>query len=204
MADPASRPRGLRRLFGRGAAPAVEPAGPAPREPGFASPAPAAPDWTDLPEAEAAAAAMLPEDLADGAWPDPELAGGETGLAEAYADVQAPDDDYARDPAWDMAPGSLRDLSPEGMLGVFNLGKAYKGRKVVHDVSINVRRGEAVGLLGPNGAGKTTVFYMITGLVKPDKGMIQLDGHDVTGLPMTGARASASATCRRRPRSFAG
>ena len=47
-----------------------------------------------------------------------------------------------------------------------------------------MRRGEAVGLLGPNGAGKTTVFYMITGLVKPDKGEIELDGHNVTGLPM--------------------
>ena len=64
------------------------------------------------------------------------------------------------------------------------MGKAYKSRRVVEDVSLNVRRGEAVGLLGPNGAGKTTVFYMITGLVKPDKGMIELDGHDVTGLPM--------------------
>lgn len=70
------------------------------------------------------------------------------------------------------------------MLNVHHLGKAYKSRRVVEDVSLNVRRGEAVGLLGPNGAGKTTVFYMITGLVKPDKGMIELDGHDVTGLPM--------------------
>lgn len=70
------------------------------------------------------------------------------------------------------------------MLNVHHLGKAYKARRVVEDVSLNVRRGEAVGLLGPNGAGKTTVFYMITGLIKPDKGMIELDGHDVTGLPM--------------------
>jgi lipopolysaccharide export system ATP-binding protein len=51
-------------------------------------------------------------------------------------------------------------------------------------VSLEVRRGEAVGQLGPNGAGKTTVFYMITGLVPPDKGRIALDGHEVTGLPM--------------------
>ena len=72
----------------------------------------------------------------------------------------------------------------EGMLGVHNLAKSYGGRKVVIDVSMAVRRGEAVGLLGPNGAGKTTVFYMITGLVRPDMGMITLDGHDVTGLPM--------------------
>ena len=74
--------------------------------------------------------------------------------------------------------------SAEGVLGVHNLGKAYRARRVVQDVSLNVRRGEAVGLLGPNGAGKTTVFYMITGLVRPDKGRIELDGHDVTSLPM--------------------
>ena len=71
-----------------------------------------------------------------------------------------------------------------GVLSVHNLGKSYKARRVVQDVSIFVRRGEAVGLLGPNGAGKTTVFYMITGLVRPDKGRIDLDGHDVTKLPM--------------------
>jgi lipopolysaccharide export system ATP-binding protein len=72
----------------------------------------------------------------------------------------------------------------QGVLAVHRLGKGYRGRMVVEDVSISVRRGEAVGLLGPNGAGKTTVFYMITGLVKPDKGTIELDGHNVTGLPM--------------------
>ncbi len=72
----------------------------------------------------------------------------------------------------------------EGVLAVHNLAKAYKTRRVVEDVSLHVRRGEAVGLLGPNGAGKTTVFYMITGLVKPDKGIISIDGYDVTPLPM--------------------
>ncbi len=72
----------------------------------------------------------------------------------------------------------------EGTLGVHNLGKSYGGRQVVKDVSLLVQRGEAVGLLGPNGAGKTTVFYMITGLVRPDKGGIELDGNDVTTLPM--------------------
>ena len=72
----------------------------------------------------------------------------------------------------------------EGRLAAHNLGKSYGGRAVVADVSINVRRGEAVGLLGPNGAGKTTVFYMITGLVKADKGAIELDGHAITHLPM--------------------
>ena len=65
-----------------------------------------------------------------------------------------------------------------------SVGKTYKKRAVVRDVSINVHRGEAVGLLGPNGAGKTTTFYMIVGLVRPDTGAISLDGHDITGLPM--------------------
>ena len=64
------------------------------------------------------------------------------------------------------------------------MGKTYKKRPVVQAVSINVRRGEAVGLLGPNGAGKTTTFYMIVGLVRPDVGRIELDGQDITGLPM--------------------
>ncbi len=71
-----------------------------------------------------------------------------------------------------------------GALAVHNLGKSYGARAVVQDVSLAVRRGEAVGLLGPNGAGKTTVFYMITGLVRPNKGQITLEGFDVTGLPM--------------------
>lgn len=76
------------------------------------------------------------------------------------------------------------DKSREGWLCAWSLGKSYRGRQVVQNVSLAVRRGEAVGLLGPNGAGKTTVFYMITGLVQPDKGMIELDGNDVTMLPM--------------------
>ncbi len=62
--------------------------------------------------------------------------------------------------------------------------KSFAGRKVVRGVTLYVRRGEAVGLLGPNGAGKTTVFYMITGLISADRGRIELDGYDVTALPM--------------------
>ena len=69
-------------------------------------------------------------------------------------------------------------------LAVYSLGKTYGQRQVVKDVSMVVRRGESVGLLGPNGAGKTTCFYMIMGLVRPDKGQIELDGYDVTHLPM--------------------
>ncbi len=64
------------------------------------------------------------------------------------------------------------------------LVKAYKSRRVVDGVSLGVRRGEAVGLLGPNGAGKTTCFYMITGLVPVDDGSIEIDGHDVSEMPM--------------------
>ncbi len=64
------------------------------------------------------------------------------------------------------------------------LNKAFRKRRVVNDVSIEVRQGEIVGLLGPNGAGKTTTFYLITGLIKPDSGRIQLDDKDITGQPM--------------------
>ena len=77
------------------------------------------------------------------------------------------------------------DRTPRaGYLAVHSVEKSFGTRKVVRGVSIYVRRGEAVGLLGPNGAGKTTVFYMITGLIKADRGAIELDGHDVTKLPM--------------------
>ncbi|HEV2561816.1 MAG TPA: LPS export ABC transporter ATP-binding protein [Rhizomicrobium sp.] len=74
----------------------------------------------------------------------------------------------------------------EGSQGlvVNRIGKSFRKRPVVRAVSLNVRRGEVVGLLGPNGAGKTTCFYMITGLIPADYGTIELDGHDVTRLPM--------------------
>jgi lipopolysaccharide export system ATP-binding protein len=69
-------------------------------------------------------------------------------------------------------------------LSAHGVGKTYRKRPVVRNVSISLKRGEAVGLLGPNGAGKTTTFYMIVGLVQPDTGTISLDGHDITTLPM--------------------
>ena len=72
----------------------------------------------------------------------------------------------------------------QGSLIAESLSKSFKGRKVVRDVSLLVRRGEAIGLLGPNGAGKTTLFYLITGLIRPDAGTILLDDYDVTKLPM--------------------
>lgn len=75
-------------------------------------------------------------------------------------------------------------------LEVKNLAKAYKGRTVVEDVSLDVSSGQVVGLLGPNGAGKTTCFYMIVGLIQADKGAIFIDGQELTGLPVHGrARA---------------
>jgi lipopolysaccharide export system ATP-binding protein len=85
---------------------------------------------------------------------------------------------------YQAADRGVRDEGAVGTLAVYNLGKSYGGRAVVKDVSVFLRRGEAVGLLGPNGAGKTTVFYMITGLVRPEKGVIELDGYNVTTLPM--------------------
>ncbi len=72
----------------------------------------------------------------------------------------------------------------KGTLIARGLTKSYKGRQVVAGVSLGVRSGEAVGLLGPNGAGKTTCFYMVTGLVTADSGTIEIDGNDVTELPM--------------------
>jgi lipopolysaccharide export system ATP-binding protein len=69
-------------------------------------------------------------------------------------------------------------------LEVRSIAKAYDRRAVLHDVSLDVRRGEVVGLLGPNGAGKTTCFYSVMGLVKPDSGRIFLDNQDITELPM--------------------
>ncbi|AJD39804.1 LPS export ABC transporter ATP-binding protein [Rhizobium sp. SEMIA 4085] len=71
-----------------------------------------------------------------------------------------------------------------GTLIARGLTKTYSTRRVVNGVSLVVRRGEAVGLLGPNGAGKTTCFYMITGLVPVDEGTIEIDGNDVTTMPM--------------------
>ncbi len=70
------------------------------------------------------------------------------------------------------------------LLETRDLVKEYGGRAVVKGVSINVKRGEVVGLLGPNGAGKTTTFYMVTGIVSPDKGKVIFDRKDITGLPI--------------------
>ncbi len=82
-------------------------------------------------------------------------------------------------------PSDRQEPDPEFYgLQAMNLGKHYRGRRVLHDVSLYLRRGEVMGLLGPNGAGKTTCFYMLTGLIAPDAGMIAIDGVDVTKFPM--------------------
>ncbi len=75
------------------------------------------------------------------------------------------------------------DVATDGLRAV-GLGKRWRKRQVLRDVSLTVRRGEAVGLLGPNGAGKTTCFYILTGLAAPDFGKVILDGLDVTRLPL--------------------
>ena len=80
--------------------------------------------------------------------------------------------------------GDGRHAVRQGYLAVHAIEKSFGSRTVVKGVTLYVRRGEAVGLLGPNGAGKTTVFYIITGLIKADRGRVELDGYDVTLLPM--------------------
>ena len=106
-------------------------------------------------------------------------------VAAATVPAQAP-----RQAAVNARPAAQPRRAPDGdaarpaYLAVHGVEKSFGRRMVVKGVTLYVRRGEAVGLLGPNGAGKTTVFYMITGLIKADRGRIELDGYDVTALPM--------------------
>ena len=102
-------------------------------------------------------------------------------------DVDARTNTHIPSPGPGPSPGENAGTEapvPQEGLVARNLGKTFKKRPVVRDVSISVQRGEAVGLLGPNGAGKTTCFYMITGLITADVGTILLDGQDITALPM--------------------
>lgn len=123
--------------------------------------------------------------------PDPALRHGGDGrhaAAPAIARTGAP----TRSPEPRFVPPRPRRQDPlfqqssaaQGYLAAHSVEKSFGPRKVVRGASLFVRRGEAVGLLGPNGAGKTTIFYMITGLIKADAGKIELDGNDVTPLPM--------------------
>ena len=77
-----------------------------------------------------------------------------------------------------------RQKNDADVLEIFNIGKKYKKRTVLKNVSLHVRKGEAVGLLGPNGAGKTTCFYCVIGLITPNYGDIYINGEDITNLPM--------------------
>ena len=90
--------------------------------------------------------------------------------------------DTTEDPGY-MSSGPRLVTNNRG-LTVNNIGKRFKKRPVVREISLDLQRGEVVGLLGPNGAGKTTCFYIITGLIMPDHGQIVLDGNDITNLPM--------------------
>ena len=90
-----------------------------------------------------------------------------------------------------LPAGLSRPLSPAtenssgaSKLETSEISKAYRGRRVVDDVTVHLQQGEVVGLLGQNGAGKTTTFYMIVGLITPDSGRILLDEQDITALPM--------------------
>jgi lipopolysaccharide export system ATP-binding protein len=105
-------------------------------------------------------------------------------VREALPVAKAPAAEKPRPRAKTNGAAAPRLATKAGYLAVHSVEKSFGSRQVVRGVSIYVRRGEAVGLLGPNGAGKTTVFYMITGLIKADRGTIELDGHDVTQLPM--------------------
>ncbi len=81
-------------------------------------------------------------------------------------------------------PENNGENSQELLMEAVDLVKAYSGRRVVDNVNLNVKRGEVVGLLGPNGAGKTTSFYMVTGLIQPDSGIVKFKGLDVSRQPM--------------------
>ncbi len=83
-----------------------------------------------------------------------------------------------QDDVFDKAPARANALV------VHRLNKSFKKKKVVHDISFSLDRGEVLGLLGPNGAGKTTIFYMITGLLRPDSGHIWLSGENITHRPI--------------------
>jgi lipopolysaccharide export system ATP-binding protein len=117
---------------------------------------------------------------ANGGWQDIDL----SSLGGAIPSARRVSREVASKPRAKGERPAMRRTDADAYLAAHGLAKTYGGRLVVNDVNLYVRRGEAVGLLGPNGAGKTTAFYMITGLIKPERGQIELDGYDVTHLPM--------------------
>jgi lipopolysaccharide export system ATP-binding protein len=141
-------------------------------------------DWQPAPSYAPQPAQYAPPQSADAdaGWPQPR-----------YDDQQAepPAAQYARrdDGLAPSVPEPYQPSPPDeadarNFLAAYSVEKSFGDRKVVKGASLYVRRGEAVGLLGPNGAGKTTIFYMMTGLIAADRGHVELDGHDVTTLPM--------------------
>jgi lipopolysaccharide export system ATP-binding protein len=134
--------------------------------------------------AQPAAGYAQPQYYEDNAgWPEQQ---GYAQQPEAY-----PQQAEARTPARQQYDGNRQaeqshrqQAVQQSYLAAHAVEKSFGDRKVVKGASLYVRRGEAVGLLGPNGAGKTTIFYMITGLIAADRGRVELDGHDVTTLPM--------------------
>ena len=75
-------------------------------------------------------------------------------------------------------------LNKSSILQISKISKSFKGRKVVRDISFDVKAGQVIGILGPNGAGKTTTFYIVSGLILPDTGSIHIDNINITNLPM--------------------
>jgi lipopolysaccharide export system ATP-binding protein len=187
--DPA-RPDPIRRDAPRATERPLEPRAPAPRLAEPPSPKPRSPEARSAEPAQPSLTERFQQMLhrpveflrrappAD--EPEQELA-----RAEPAREPMQPVAQVMREPQRETRlPPPPRNAAARGLLEAVDLQKSYGGRRVVNGVGLNVARGEAVGLLGPNGAGKTTVFYMVTGLVKADAGRIELDGNDVTQLPM--------------------
>jgi lipopolysaccharide export system ATP-binding protein len=145
---------------------------------------------------EQLAASLLPRlaragivHLSDGGWSDPE--GAVTIAPAAWREI-APVRDQLLAVLAEPVPAAVVPraappapaLEHPSVLSATGLTKVYRGRRVVHDVALQVAQGEIVGLLGPNGAGKTTTFYMLVGLIAPQRGRILLDGQDITAMPM--------------------
>jgi lipopolysaccharide export system ATP-binding protein len=135
----------------------------------------------------AEAAATNAQMALDSEWPPEKLENWRDDEPQAAPEVIRPaavSKSRPAQPASPLSPEHRAVGGIEGSLIAEALNKSFKGRRIIKDVSLLVHRGEAIGLLGPNGAGKTTLFYMITGLVRPDTGIILLDDYDVTSLPM--------------------
>ncbi len=145
-----------------------------------------APEETPAEAAETAEAPVPEETHAEAAEaPAPEETHAE---AAETAEAPVPEEAHAEvakvaETAKDPVPAGMAADAPHTLVA-HDLVKSYKGRTVVRGVTIHVDKGEVVGLLGPNGAGKTTSFYMILGLVRPDRGTIVFQGEDITRYPV--------------------